>query len=350
MNEQATTQVGAELVDLCTKDEFLARSQEFGNIEATDFEFGEGVAFRTHCDGVGDNQQMEVMVDGNDALMSSGAVRDAVRFAGVSQAYFNKTPLHLFESHLNYHYRDRMKGKKGRMLTRDDQVVSMSFDPRELYIGVEIAQQAFEQAIGANNIIGYHNPQVSWDRVVMNIVLNDTFAVRTGDPINIGIRVVISPNEITAPQAGAYTFRQWCKNGMTTEDLLPCFSKSRAKGGNDNFRKWVDSTVVNSREAIDREHHRLAKLDAVKTDEHTGDFLDSILRRREIAAAVREEVKNVAIEQPTETLYDVWNILTRVVTHSTVLEKHPASLPLLEQVTTHLADHGQLCPTCHRAN
>jgi len=184
----------------------------------------------------------------------------------------------------------------------------------------------------------------------MNIVLNRTFDVRQGDPLNIGIRVVISPNEMYAPRAHAYTFRQWCKNGMTTEDKLPCFSKSMAKGGGDNFRKWVDSTVIEAQAAINKEHGRLVRLDAVKTDEHTGDVIDSILRRGEIAVAVREDIRKVAIDQPTETLYDVWNILTRVATHSTVLEKHPASLPLLEQVTTHLADHGQLCPTCHRAN
>jgi hypothetical protein len=238
-----------------------------------------------------------------------------------------------------------MAGQKARVLTQEGRALSFNPTPREEFINLNTFLDIVERAIGAENIVGYHKPRFGWNETVINVVLNKIFEVKTGDPLNVGIRFVHSFNEIEPTRGFAYTFRQICKNGQITSDKIACWSK-RGKG-EESFRKWVPSVVIDAEKALAEEQKRLLKLTTVKTDEKTSEILDHLLEEGGIPLGVREEVRSTAIDHPAETLYDVWNVLTRVATHSPVFEQHPASLPLLENVAKGLAQHSKLCPVCH---
>ncbi|GAG77382.1 unnamed protein product, partial [marine sediment metagenome] len=49
-----------------------------------------------------------------------------------------------------------------------------------------------------------------------------------------------------------------------------------------------------------------------------------------------------------ENLLDIYNILTKVDTHSDVFNDHPNSKGILDRVAAHLAHHSKLCPVCHK--
>lgn len=115
----------------------------------------------------------------------------------------------------------------------------------------------------------------------------------------------------------------------------------------ESFRKWVPSVVVDAKSAFDKEEKRLAKLTKLPTNENTSDILDHLLAEGGVPLVVREAVRTEAIDQDTKTLYDVYNVVTRVATHSGVFGEHPAALPLLESVASGLSFHSKLCPVCH---
>lgn len=330
-----------ELKDLFTRAQFMEKSGALGQVEVADFELGPGIEF-----GFDTERGIFMKVKDAEIPVAGSALQHMSRNIGLPMRYVENTPAELIVPHLNYYYQDKMAGQQARMLTQEGRALSFNPTPRDEFINLTQFLNIIEKEIGVGEIAGYHKPMFGWDSTIINVVLNQTFQVIDKDPLNTGIRFVHSFNEVEPTRAFAYTFRRVCTNGAITMDKITCWSK-RGKG-EESFRKWVPSVVISAREALVEEKSRLLKLVGITTDEHTSVILDHELRRGGISLKVREEVRATAIDQPTRNLYDVWNVITRVTTHSRVFEEHPASLPLLENVARQIASHSHICQVCHR--
>lgn len=323
------------------KDELIAQSKELGVAVAEDFALGTNVRF-----GYDEDQGLFLDFNNKRKRLSPAIHKQIVREIGMPLKYFNSTPVELTVPHLNYYYRNVMKDKKARLLCDGDSAFGLSLNPRDEFVPLSQIINTIEDVIGEDNIEGYHNPRFGWDLSNINVVQKKTFSVLKDDLLNVGIRFEHSMNTLNPDHACAYTFRQFCSNGAVTMDKLGSWKRAETAG---SYRKWVESTVFSAQKAIIKEEKRLRQLTEIKTDKSTGDILDHILTESYVAKDVRKEILSMAIDEPTETMYDIYNILTKIATHSTIFEKHPAAITLVENVAKQLAGHTKLCPVCHHA-
>lgn len=339
---EVKTEIGADLTNMYTKEELLDKAGAYGNVQAVDFKTGPSMHF------IYDEERGIVMeLPDRQIPLNADAVRHMLRTLGVPASYHRKTPDQLFIPHLDYYFRETMADKTGRVLLQDGVAVATSLKPRNDYVTIPELVDVAEKALGKKDIVGFHKPQFDWFRSVINVVLNETFEVKDKDPLNIGIRFEISLNEANPLKAMAYTFRQWCSNGAITMDKVASFRSNSSDASGDSFRKWIPSVVVDAKKALELEKGRLLALAEIKTNKDTAVILDHLLITGGVPAKVRERVTKEAIDADTDNLYDVWNVLTNVATHSD-FGTHASIQPIIESVAAGLAKHTKLCPACHR--
>ena len=338
-----------ELSKLMSATEVKAASGNLGRVTAIDASLGSRIQF------VYDTEQgIQMRIGDHTIPVEATLIRDVTRYIGLPKPYVAKTPGNLIVPHLNYWYHEVMADVPARVLLHDDKAYSMAINPKVDFISVPDVIDTLVETVGEGNIAGFHKPMFQFDATLLNLVLTDTFDVIKGDMLNVGIRFEHSLNDLNPDHAYAYVFRQICSNGMITMDKIKSWSRRRGEGGgegingsHESYRKWVDSVVVESRSAVDEEKKRLTGLTNIKTDQSTAEIIDHVLTRDWVAKDVREEIMALAIDEPSDTLYDVYNIFTKVATHSDVFDKHPAALPLIENAAKGLSFHSQLCPVCH---
>lgn len=325
---------------LVTKETMLEQGQKLRTLTAEDITFGEQTKF-----AYDEKQGVVLQVKSNEPqTLEATAVQHLLQNIGLPQKFFNETTSDLAIQLLNYWYQDKRNGLKSRLLKETGKVTGVAFNPRDQFVSLDQMIETIEASLGQANIIGYHNPYFDWSHSNINVVLNQVFAVNgREDLLNIGIRFVHSFNEIEPTRAFAYVFRQFCSNGAITEDTFASFSK-RSKGM--PFRKWVDSVVVESTKAAGLEQQRLQKLLQMPTNQHTSDILNHVMERSFLPKDVQEAIRTEAIDANAETMYDVYNILTRVSTHHPIFSDHPTALPTVEKLATGLSFHSSLCPVC----
>jgi hypothetical protein len=336
------TMDGTELKQMYDVDQFMHKAGEYATATATDVVLGQSVTFRT------DPEQGIVMGFGDqEAPLSVHGIKDVIAAIDMKPDYFKHTPAELLMPHFNYYYQNYMQGKEIRLLQNEGKVVGVQRNPTDKFIKLPIMMDVIQDSIGAENILGYHKPVFNWSGIVINVILKETFQVVLKDPLYLGIRFIHSLTDIKAGQAMAYTFRQWCSNGAISMDKLA--SWDRKQGGERLLRRWVPSVVSEARKALELEKGRLADLVTKPAPEEVSELLDNLLQGQHVAKEVREDIRSIAIDNPINNMYDVWNVLTNATTHSSAVAEHPRSLPTLENVAKDLAGGKYcLCPTCHR--
>jgi hypothetical protein len=308
---------------------------------ADDFTFGRDINFAFDEDkGI----YLEYK-DGKEASLNKDAIKSLAGEINMSVRYYEKTPAFLLVPHLNYYFRKAKEGLKARMFFEDGRAAALAMNPRGRFVSLPMVMDTFEEFLGKENIVGYHKPYFTWEKMIINIVLNEEFEVVHGDPLNIGLRYIHNFADLKPGVLSAYTFRQWCANGATTEDNLS--SWKIGDGEKFSFRKWVPSVVVEAREALGKEQNRLRKLLEIPTGSDTSEILDHILEDRNVPTNVREEVRDAALNNHVENLYDVYNSMSEVATHSDIGLDHPRAIAQLEKAASGLAFHSELCPVCH---
>jgi hypothetical protein len=333
---------GTELKQMYTEDQFMHTAGELATATATNVVLGGDVNFTS------DQQRGIVMSYGDKEMpLSVHGIHDIINAIDMKPQYFDAVPAELLVPHFNFFYRDQKAGKEVRLMQNEGKIVGMQFNPIEQFISLPIIMGVINESIGYENILGYHKPQFSWNEIVINVILKETFTVVPKDPLYIGIRFIHSLTDVKAGRAMAYTFRQWCSNGCITMDSLA--SWDRKQGGEKTLRRWIPSVVTEARRALQLEKGRLAELVTQVAPSDTAELLDHLLEGQHVAQEVREDVRSIAIDNPIRNMYDVWNVLTSAATHSLAIEAHPRALVTLENVAKDLAGGvHQLCPNCHR--
>lgn len=276
---------------------------------------------------------------------NKAGIQSLVENVGLSLDFALATPVELLVPVLKFHYNDRFKDSKVRLVLQDNRVFILNPNPRDAFVTLRDLVEDAESFLGKDNIAGYHKPHFTPRSVVLNVVLNDVFEVVKKDPLNLGIRFTHCFDGKALTQADAFTFRQFCSNGAITSDEIK--SWRRENSNRDSFRSWMGMVVNEARKALTFEHDRLKRLTEIQTDSHTSEILDTILKESRVGKNAREEIRDQVIDKPVRTLYDVYNAITWVATHSEKLSKHEGTVAVLERTASDLSCHSELCPTCH---
>lgn len=334
-----------KLVGLLTKDELLTQAAPFEEVEPIDIHLGEKVRF------VQDLQhEISLVYNKREIQLEPSAIESLTSRIGMPKTYLKKIPKEqiptLVLPHLNFWYSEQFADQTMRLLSINDRAIMVSPRTNNRYVKISEVVHAIERQLGKENVVGYHKPWLhNWENVEFSVVTPKTAEVKEGDPMNAGIRIQHNLLGTGPSRLTAYMFRQWCSNGAITMDNLDTWS---SRNNEEDFSLWIQKSTREAGLVFNKEISRLKKLIEIPTNGNSADILTGVLEGSGVPQNLQTEVRNTFIDENVENLYDVYNILTRIGTHSEYFNEHPNSRGLLERVGANLSLHSKFCPTCHR--
>jgi len=333
-----------EIKDVLTKENLLNEISAYEALEPVDIKLGNDVKFHINEDGDILLQHPE-----GESLLEPRAVETLVSTVGFPRTYLKKIPKEqqntLLIPHLNYWYRTAKAEQLLRLLNIENQTIMIVPDADFEHVKISRVISIAERQLGEDQIAGYHKVWIEPDSFQFSIITPREVEIKEGDSFNAGIRIQHSLIGATSTKLSAYLFRQWCSNGATTEEQLETFHR---RNNSDDLDTWLQESIQRSSGAFDREVEKIKALLQISVDGCTANVLDSILAQSSIPLSLQKEVRSTLLNRNPETLYDIYNTLTEIDTHSEYFDEHPNSRGSLNRLATHLTHHSKLCPECHR--
>jgi len=335
-----------ELKGMMNREQLLDQVKDLETAEPLELELGKDIKFQIGEDGEGSINHKK-----GTTTLSSAALGTLLAHIGFPRPYLKKIPIEevnkLVVPHLNFWYGKELTGQILRLLTIKNNAVAAIPKANFKHVKVSEILIAIEEVLG-KSIIGYHKVWPGNKEFQFSILTPETAEIKSGqknDIFNAGIRVAHSISGEKSTTVSPYLFRQWCSNGATTEHNLGSWKR---RGGKEDIGPWLQRTIIESRKVFSKSVDQLQELCGIKIDKNTSEVLDSVLEQSMVPRQLQKVVRNTLIDDGADTLYDVYNILTKVDTHSSIFEEHPNAKGILNNVASNLACHSKLCPVCHK--
>jgi hypothetical protein len=342
----------SELNGIMTREQVLEKTRRYDVAQPVEVNLGEKINFDVNDDGV---VVLSGANTGDPIHLGEDIFRTLTSNVGLSPAYVKKIPVDrrndLLMPVMNYFYRERLSGNVLRFLTNEDKEAVLVIPNADFeHVRVSDVITGVEKQLG-DQVAGYHKFNMSSPGVFeISVVTPNEIQVVDKDPLNEGIRITHSLMGTPATSLSAYAFRQICSNGATSEERLGSWGRRRAA---EPFGVWLQKSIKNAGEAFKREMDKLRKLTTIPVNNQTRKVLEAVLTNSGISDALQKEVYAEVVDgipnnQEPQNMYDIYNILTRVDTHSEYLNdpKNWRLRGCLDKVAAHLASKSELCPVC----
>lgn len=334
----------SELAGVLTKDQLMEEVKEYETAVPVDIALGEKVGFSIDEDG--DGTAYLLHPKGQIAL-SPAALGNLLAYIGFPRAYLKKIPkeeaTQLVIPHLNYWYTNELAESILRLLTIEDTAIMAIPKANFKHVKISKVVDAVESVLG-KSVAGYHKPWISPTAFHFSVLTPREVEVAKDQIFNAGIRVAHSITGEVSTNVAPYLFNQWCTNGATTEHEIRAWKRRNQK---EDIGIWLQRTITEASKLFDREVNNLRELCGIKVKKETSQVLDSVLEQSMVPRGLQKEVRNKVIDSEVNDLFDIYNVLTSVDTHSN-FDDHPNSRGVLDRVAAHLSNHSKLCPVCHK--
>lgn len=335
-----------ELKGVVTKEQLLDQIKDLEAAKPLEVELGKDVSFHIGEDGKGSINHKNGVT-----TLSPNALGVLLAHIGFPRPYLKKIPADqvnkLVIPHLNFWYGKELAGQMIRLLTIENNAITAIPKANFKHVPISEVLSAAEEVLG-DSILGYHKVWPGEKSFQFSILTPEEAVIKSGqkdDLFNAGIRISHSIDGKQATTVSPYLFRQWCSNGATTEHDLGSWKR---RSGKEDIGPWLQRTIIESRKVFSKSIDQLQELCGVKLDTNTSEVLDSVLEQSMVPRQLQKEVRNALIDDGANTLYDIYNTLTKVDTHSSIFEEHPNAKGILNNVASNLAVHSKLCPVCHK--
>jgi len=328
---------------LMKRDELEKIFEPCENILHKDVELGGNAKIRFRLTDVEKVQNVpHISINGEEYPLTSSALLEAARTVGVPQAYANRCPSEMIFPHLEHWFGLGGSGK-ARFFLQNNIVIGCTANTPSYHTNMEILDNV-EKVLKSEEILGYHNPSSSLDHSVFSIIVNRNFEAITGDRLFGGIEVQNSVIGERSIEIAPFIFRQVCTNGMIVSESIGRWSRK----GDENFGLWAQSATTGSVQRIEGEFHRIKKLTEVPVGERADNTLRSLFLKFGIPTRTQKEIVGEAASmnagEGPKTMYDIWNSVTRVATHSPKLSL--SSARELRCVAGDLVREVSICDHC----
>ena len=335
-----------ELSGVLTKEQLIDQVSEYEAAKPVELTLGEKIGFSIEDTG-GENSTTFILHPGGQVALSPAALGNLLAYIGFPRTYLNKLPkeeaAQLVIPHLNYWYRDELAGKTLRLLTIENTAIMAIPKANFKHVKISTVIDAVENVLG-KAVAGYHKPWFSPTAFHFSVLTPREVEVAKDQVFNAGIRVAHSVTGEVSTSVSPYLFNQWCTNGATSEHEIKAWRRRNQK---EDIGIWLQRTITEASKLFDKEVSNLRELCGIKVKKETSQILDSVLEQSMVPRGLQKEVRNALIDDGAEDLFDIYNILTKVDTHSN-FDDHPNSKGILDHVAAHLANHSKLCPVCHK--
>ena len=336
-----------DLKGVMTKEAVLEKAHDYETTEPVNVEVGQSVEFILPNP---ESNNVTLRHNRGHTSLSPIALGRLVAHTGMPRAYLSKIPEAQYASlvlpHLNYFYQNVFSGNMIRLLTVNNHALAAIPKADFEHVKVSRVLEAAERQLG-DEIAGYHKMRISEEKFRISVLTHREVDVPNKgnkDPFNMGIRIEHDVAGSTSTKVSPYLFRQWCSNGATSEENLDTWNRRR---GEEDMDVWLQKSIMAANKCFDKEIERIKGLQNIPTNENTGAILDSVLDQSSVPAKLRAEISSRLLDDGAENLYDIYNVLTDIDSHSEFFDTHPG-VGSLNQLAGHLTHHSKLCPTCHK--
>ena len=183
--------------------------------------------------------------------------------------------------------------------------------------------------------------------VRLEIVGQQEYEVVKGDLVRSGVLIEFNPVGLHDPMIQSYGLRLVCTNGATAFEVLETHVMTSEIS---ETREWLTTTMTQAYEGLGGAVERWRQMAGFAIDPHDRPLLLSGLAKEAgLKPKERASLFARATEEPPETAYDVFNLMTWLTSH--VME-HPQRVSKAQTAVARFVQdevYTRHCPTCNRA-
>jgi hypothetical protein len=248
------------------------------------------------------------------------------------------------------------------IVVRNDKVVDLvPFKAERGTLQAERLLNAIEKQIPVQ---GYNRLLFLDDQMLqLEVVGEKTEPVVPGDLVQAGVLVRFSPLNIHIPAVQAYALRLDCTNGACSMINFAEFhggggghghgdngGNSRGNESGGDFWNWFRINVKKAYGSLDKVVATWRKLVDEKIDpKDRASIIAAMLKEARLKGEVADEIRAMAIEQPPENSWDIFNYITYASSH--LLESPREIVAAMSAGADYAAaeTHQRICPVCKKA-
>lgn len=213
-------------------------------------------------------------------------------------------------------------------------------------LDMEQVVATIEDVLGPMPTLEYVRATGSLEHVSLSIVGPKEAQPKRGDIFRAGLSVDYSPIDRFGLKVSGFNYRLVCTNGAYAIEEAAVASRRHAP---DNLYEWLREAATEVWEKADAQFERLSRAaEAALPAGHLGDVLADLYGEFSVPLAARERIQDYIMREGVETMYDVYNAITWVATHTPEIQDDPGLQYRLMTSAGNAASHSDLCGTCHR--
>lgn len=301
-----------------------------------------------------DDDPLKVKINSETYTLTAESAMQALAFAKIPKGVIDVYDIDVIVPLINWYYSE--KGGELKALIKNDSILAFTRPGTEIYSTVDMVDEMV-RALDNFGITDFHFERVHHTLKETQFCLvapRHTVELENGDVLRAGIFVKHSVVGAKPLVMAGYLSRDYSENGMISDQAVEQWNRKSAKKSEDvddedhyDVYTWSYDTADTLFRAFKRDSDSVKDLQGLTVGNHAGTLFNDVFERNSLPVAIRKLVREEYVDQPGQTLYDLWNAISLVADRAELEDNHVARIKVLEAAGK-LAAHPQSCPSCHR--
>jgi hypothetical protein len=338
-----------------TYKEMLKLLEETEGLKEELFELGED-SVEFICDLEDEDNPLKFKINSSKYNLNAESTLQILNFAKMPKSVIDEYDIDIIATAVNWYYAN--KGGELKALVKDKTILAFTRPGTEIYSTVELIKEMV-RALEGFDITEFHFDNVYHtlkETYFSLVVPHKSHDLDDGDILRAGIFFQNSLVGLKPLTMNGYISRDYHENGMISAETVEKWSRKQAKKSDDviddaedhyDVYTWAFDTADTIMRAFSREAKQIEYLSKMEMGNHAGTLFGDIFKKNNIPVAVQKLVREEYVDQPGQTVYDLWNSIT-LTANRTEIEDAIATRKKVMEAAGKLAAHPQSCTTCHR--
>ena len=302
-----------------------------------------------------EDNPIKLTINSEKFSLTADAIAQALSSAKIPKGIIDVYDIDIILPLVNWYYSE--KDGEMKALTKDKKILAFTRPGTSIYSTVDMLDEMV-RALGNFEITDYHFSNVHHTLKETQFCLvtpHQTFDLEDGDVLRSGIFVQHSVVGAKPTSMSGFVSRDYHENGMISAQAFEQWSRKQAKKSDDitseedhyDVYTWSFDTADTMLRTFKNDAKSIKFLQGVEVGNHAGTLFNDVFDKNSLPAGVRKLVREEYVDQPGQTLYDLWNAIS-LTADRTELEDDLSNRKKVLEAAGKLADHPQSCPNCHR--
>ena len=301
-----------------------------------------------------DDDPLQVSINSTVYKLTAESAMQALSFAKIPKSIVEVYDIDVIVPLINWYYSE--KGGELKALVKNSTILAFTRPGTEIYSTSDMVDEMV-RALDNFDITSYHFERVHHSLKETQFCLvtpHHTVELDNGDVLRAGIFVKHSVVGSKPLVMSGYLSRDYSENGMISDQAIEQWNRKSAKKSEDiddedhyDVYTWAYDTADTLLRAFKRDADSVKDLQDLTVGNHAGTLFNDVFDRNSLPVTIRKLVREEYVDQPGQTLYDLWNAISLVADRAELEDNISARIKVLEAAGK-LAAHPQSCPSCHR--